>query len=458
MKHLVLVMAAIAALGIRAEESDEERVPLVMLHGWNSDSGIWDQLRILLKKDAGYSNADFLAPNMADDQPIEALARSLAENIERHSFTDRIDIVAHSMGGLVARSMLAQGLIETNRVRRLITLGTPHYGVTLGGSSLSIDEQSAQMVLGSTFLWNLARAWFVDAKRPSAMFCIAGAAYEADDIYTDGLVAAASAALSGEPVFHVNKYHASTFESMGEVIYAMNGGTNDIVYRAVKRFLLTGDAMDDSESDCGRAVLAQLAARGGILCQIVDAKLQPVKYNSFFVSPLVGDHSLLESFGNARFDNFYGSGDFEGLYLGIASTYCGVPAGFCRLGIGVPNGGFKNSDIRYTPVSPAVMIRGGTYTLYQATTDGRTIPLSPEPEPDDYLVEFRKADGSGSMPEAAFAAGQIFNLPECEFLPPEDGVVFAGWLGSDGKRYDDGVLVFDLAEPGGKVTLTAVWE
>ena len=35
---------------------------------------------------------------------------------------------------------------------------------------------------------------------------------------------------------------------------------------------------------------------------------------------------------------------------------------------------------------------------------------------------------------------------------------FAGWACSNGKRYDDGMLVFNLAQPGETVTMTAIWE
>ena len=38
------------------------------------------------------------------------------------------------------------------------------------------------------------------------------------------------------------------------------------------------------------------------------------------------------------------------------------------------------------------------------------------------------------------------------------GKRFAGWACSNGKRYDDGMLVFNLAQPGETVTMTAIWE
>ena len=42
----------------------------------------------------------------------------------------RVDIVAHSMGGLVAKAYLAKKRDNERCVRNLITLGTPHYGAT----------------------------------------------------------------------------------------------------------------------------------------------------------------------------------------------------------------------------------------------------------------------------------------------------------------------------------------
>lgn len=46
---------------------------------------------------------------------------------------ERIAIVGHSMGGLVARAALARGDAWTTRVSDLVTLGTPHLGAPLAG-------------------------------------------------------------------------------------------------------------------------------------------------------------------------------------------------------------------------------------------------------------------------------------------------------------------------------------
>jgi pimeloyl-ACP methyl ester carboxylesterase len=66
-------------------------------------------------------------------------ARKLAEHIDtavkRHGADVEISLVAHSMGGLVARYYLESGQFKDQpgfgRVRRLLTLGTPHNGAAL---------------------------------------------------------------------------------------------------------------------------------------------------------------------------------------------------------------------------------------------------------------------------------------------------------------------------------------
>jgi hypothetical protein len=56
---------------------------------------------------------------------VDQLGAALAERI-RNEPTDRIMIVAHSMGGLVSRAALAQP--GMNNVERLVLLGTPNFG------------------------------------------------------------------------------------------------------------------------------------------------------------------------------------------------------------------------------------------------------------------------------------------------------------------------------------------
>jgi len=80
----------------------------------------------------------------------------------------QIDLVAHSMGGLIARAYLA-GIQpdETFQpptptlVRKLVLIATPNFGSFVAGnnwlSSIGAGTQSAELVPGSAFLWNWPR-------------------------------------------------------------------------------------------------------------------------------------------------------------------------------------------------------------------------------------------------------------------------------------------------------------
>ena len=89
--------------------------------------------------------------------PIEQVARVVADRVEQLAQAhrrERIDVVAHSAGGLIGRYYV-QRLDGARRVRHLVTLGTPHRGTfwayagyVLGGLLPSLP----QMAPGSPLL------------------------------------------------------------------------------------------------------------------------------------------------------------------------------------------------------------------------------------------------------------------------------------------------------------------
>ena len=76
-----------------------------------------------------------------------------------------------------------------------------------------------------------------------------------------------------------------------------------------------------------------------------------------------------------------------------------------------------------------------------------------------WTVSFDANGGSGSMARQYIGAGKVAKLNPCAFAAPA-GKRFAGWRRKDnGRRYDDGMLVFNLAsEDGTVIVLEAVWE
>lgn len=124
---------------IRATRVEEmEATPgrlVVLVHGLDEPGSIWDTITSRLMKE-GYEVAQFWYPN---DGPVSRSAEALARELEalRSKGTERIDIVAHSMGGLVARDVLTRDTMYAGRARgherlpdveRLILVGTPNLG------------------------------------------------------------------------------------------------------------------------------------------------------------------------------------------------------------------------------------------------------------------------------------------------------------------------------------------
>jgi triacylglycerol esterase/lipase EstA (alpha/beta hydrolase family) len=106
------------------------RHPVVLIHGVLVNDGVWVAIRRFLAKSgvAPIYTANY-GPPLED---IESFAAQLHDRIERiRSATgaERVVLVAHSMGGLVARAYLRR--FGGERVSRLITIGTPHHGSVL---------------------------------------------------------------------------------------------------------------------------------------------------------------------------------------------------------------------------------------------------------------------------------------------------------------------------------------
>ena len=100
---------------------------LVFLHGWGSNRSAFYPLQAYLAF-CGYRRQ--LSINYPSRTSIEAIALGVKREIDRQVRGGRIDLICHSMGGLVAR-FYVQFLGGERRVDRLITLATPHQGTYL---------------------------------------------------------------------------------------------------------------------------------------------------------------------------------------------------------------------------------------------------------------------------------------------------------------------------------------
>jgi len=120
--------------------------PVLLLHGYGCNSGYWTHLTPLLDA-ARISHATVdLEPVVAGiDDYVPAVERAV-QALCAAAGAPQVVIVAHSMGGLVARAwMRTHGHA---RVARLVTLGTPHHGTAL--ARLGLGQNAVQMRLEGT--------------------------------------------------------------------------------------------------------------------------------------------------------------------------------------------------------------------------------------------------------------------------------------------------------------------
>jgi triacylglycerol esterase/lipase EstA (alpha/beta hydrolase family) len=129
------------------------RTPLILVHGIQSDASIWTNFIQTYRDSAALR--DKFKPyvfqyrtatdqmDQTDPETIVGLGKALGDYIQQWNtnpvvgpdfgFSERpVIILAHSMGGLVARSMMSirssTGIAGRERVLLLVTLATPHHG------------------------------------------------------------------------------------------------------------------------------------------------------------------------------------------------------------------------------------------------------------------------------------------------------------------------------------------
>lgn len=103
----------------------------VLIHGFVCNRGFWlPWMRELQALNIPYAsvNLEPIFGSIADYVPVieEAVQRA-----ERLTGLPPV-LVCHSMGGLAARAWLAHGSPAAQRVRQVITIGTPHHGTWIG--------------------------------------------------------------------------------------------------------------------------------------------------------------------------------------------------------------------------------------------------------------------------------------------------------------------------------------
>lgn len=127
-------------------------VPAILVPGWLDNADKMKSLQNYLR-DARIESV-IVSPQPSDGSvPLETLgAQALAEIDQKVGAGALFDYVGFSMGGLIGRVIL-HWLAEKGRVRRFVTISTPHRGVF--GAKLAWQPALRQMQMESAFMKSL---------------------------------------------------------------------------------------------------------------------------------------------------------------------------------------------------------------------------------------------------------------------------------------------------------------
>lgn len=208
---------ALFAGGQRAPAGAATGPPVLCVHGFHMNGtctwGIRRRLARLGRATAAvflglpYRRAAAYGPPLA--RAIEALAAAAPAG--------RIDVVAHSMGGLVLRDVLGRRPDLARAVRRIVTLGTPHHGTALL-SWFRFGPVYEAMRLGSLYLAHLPD---FAASAPSAEVWTFASAH---DLVVYPLESA-----------HLAEARQVTFEAIGHLGLLTDRGVLDRIAEALAR-------------------------------------------------------------------------------------------------------------------------------------------------------------------------------------------------------------------------------
>ncbi|HVD59439.1 MAG TPA: triacylglycerol lipase [Gemmatimonadaceae bacterium] len=106
--------------------------PIVFIHGFGSSGSIWSTLITRLQAD-GWTDSPMFAWSYDSNQSNATIAGQLATKIDSlltASGAAKVDIIAHSMGGLSAR-YYAKNLGGSDKIDAFVSLASPNHGTTV---------------------------------------------------------------------------------------------------------------------------------------------------------------------------------------------------------------------------------------------------------------------------------------------------------------------------------------
>lgn len=132
------------------------RVPVLMVHGLNSDAMCFWELQRYLEQSGQYQSfqlfrADYEPTNCSHFRVNEGVVKRGISILKRACafngyMIGKVDLVGHSMGGILSR--LHVQYVDNTNVHKVITLNTPHTGSPLGALAVVIPNEIPEVLRG----------------------------------------------------------------------------------------------------------------------------------------------------------------------------------------------------------------------------------------------------------------------------------------------------------------------
>ena len=105
------------------------KTPVVLVHGYLCNHKVWDRMAEQLRQAGHPVLAVDLEPLFTSIDRYAPIIEETATELCRQTGVDQVALVGHSMGGLAIRAWMRS--CGTQRVARIVTLGTPHQGTRI---------------------------------------------------------------------------------------------------------------------------------------------------------------------------------------------------------------------------------------------------------------------------------------------------------------------------------------
>jgi pimeloyl-ACP methyl ester carboxylesterase len=123
---------------------------VVFVHGWGAAGAVFEPMRAHVERRLGLPTVDFTYRSSSSFTHITSELAVLLDGLAEGC---RLDLVGHSLGGLLSR-WYAQEMNGARHVARIVTLATPHAGTA--SARMAIGPLRSVLLPGSTVIRRLA--------------------------------------------------------------------------------------------------------------------------------------------------------------------------------------------------------------------------------------------------------------------------------------------------------------